>query len=91
MRVSFQDRVVSIGLERIARLPMVVAMAFGSSKLAAIRGALSGGFIQGLVTDSRTAESLLEDAPADGARDDGMRTRKSRESQQGGATKGSNT
>ncbi len=82
VRVSFQDRVVSIGLERIARLPMVVAMAFGRSKLAAIRGALNGGFIHGLVTDSDTARRLLEDTPANSRRHDEVRTRRDRASQQ---------
>jgi len=63
VQVSFQDRVVSIGLERLSRLPTVVAMALGPSKLAAIRGALNGGFIHGLVTDRDTAAQLLEDGP----------------------------
>jgi len=83
VRASFHDRVVSIGLERVSRLPMVIAVAFGRSKLGAIRGALCGGFIQGLVTDRDTAERLLEGVPSRlGAKGNQGRARAG-ESQQG--------
>lgn len=59
VRMSFEDRAVSPEWETLRRLPLVVAMAYGPSKLAAIKGALAGRLVQGLVTDRATAELLL--------------------------------
>ena len=61
VRLSFEGRVVSLGLGELARLPGVVAVAFGERKLASIRGALAGGFVHGLVTDRVTAEALVSE------------------------------
>jgi DNA-binding transcriptional regulator LsrR (DeoR family) len=58
--MSFEDRTISLEWEQILRLPMVVALAFGPDKIAAICGALAGEAIHGLVTDRQTAISLLE-------------------------------
>lgn len=58
--MSFEDRTISLEWEQILRLPMVVALAFGPDKLAAISGALAGRAIHGLVTDRQTAICLLE-------------------------------
>jgi DNA-binding transcriptional regulator LsrR (DeoR family) len=59
VRMSFQDRVTALDLAQVARIPCVVAVAFGPRKLAALRGALAGDFLHGLVTDRTTAEALL--------------------------------
>ena len=59
VRMSFQDRVTALDLAQLARLPCVVAVAHGQRKLAALRGALAGDFLHGLVTDRATAEALL--------------------------------
>jgi DNA-binding transcriptional regulator LsrR (DeoR family) len=59
VRMSFQDRVTALDLGQIAKIPCVVAVAFGPRKLTALRGALSGDFVHGLVTDRATAEALL--------------------------------
>lgn len=53
------DRVISIELEQLKRIPRVVGVAGGARKVVAIRGALRGGWINVLITDARTAESLL--------------------------------
>ena len=58
--VSFEDRIVSLEWPRIRELPFVVGIAFGPSKLAALRGAIQGRLIHALVTDRATAEALLE-------------------------------
>lgn len=57
--MSFEEKTVSLEWEAIRAIPLLVAMAFGEGKVAAIRGALAGGIIGGLVTDRRTAELLL--------------------------------
>ncbi|MDA8412008.1 MAG: MarR family transcriptional regulator [Treponema sp.] len=59
---SFSDKIVSLSMDRIRQIPFVLALAFGSKKVAAIHGALCGRLIQGLVTDSRSAEALLRHA-----------------------------
>jgi DNA-binding transcriptional regulator LsrR (DeoR family) len=57
--MSFEDRAVSLEWEAITRLPLVIAMAFGPRKIAAMRGAMAGGVIQGLVTDRESSLALL--------------------------------
>jgi DNA-binding transcriptional regulator LsrR (DeoR family) len=59
IRMSFEKRTISIDWDQIRKLPFIVAMAFGSSKVKAILGALAGGIIHGLVTDRSTATALL--------------------------------
>jgi DNA-binding transcriptional regulator LsrR (DeoR family) len=59
IRMSFDPRIISLTWEHIRKLPLIVAMAFGSHKIEAIRGALRGRIIHGLVTDKGTAEALL--------------------------------
>jgi DNA-binding transcriptional regulator LsrR (DeoR family) len=56
----FSDRVVSLPLERLRRVPLVVAVVAGSDRAAAIRGALRGGLVKALVTDDGCAGRLLE-------------------------------
>ena len=60
IHASFEKRTVSISWERLRKLPFVVALAFGPQKMEAIRGALAGGIIHGLVTDRSTAVALLD-------------------------------
>ena len=61
------DRVISMELEMLRRVPRVVGIAGGRRKTAAIRGALAGRWINVLITDRRTAERLLD--PASGRLD----------------------
>lgn len=55
---GLNDRVAGAPLEPDPPRP-VVAVAMGAAKVAAIRAALEGRFVNGLVTDERTAEALL--------------------------------
>ncbi|KAA0971625.1 sugar-binding transcriptional regulator [Aureimonas fodinaquatilis] len=57
----FNDRVASAPLPN-TKQSEVIAMAMGDTKLAAIRAALEGRLISGLVTDERTASHLLQGA-----------------------------
>jgi DNA-binding transcriptional regulator LsrR (DeoR family) len=52
------DRVIGMTLEGLRRVKRVVAVAGGHRKLAAIRGALEGGWMNVLITDRFTAERL---------------------------------
>jgi DNA-binding transcriptional regulator LsrR (DeoR family) len=56
------DRVVGISLEQLRHAPRTVGIAGGERKLAAIRGALDGGWINMLITDRHTAEKLIPGA-----------------------------
>lgn len=55
-----EDNVVTLGWEQIRQLPHVVVMASGLDKVAALRGVLRGGIVQTLITDTTTAEALLD-------------------------------
>jgi DNA-binding transcriptional regulator LsrR (DeoR family) len=52
------DRVMSVRLERTPTRP-VIGLAAGDSKVAAVRGALRGQLINGLITDEAMADHLL--------------------------------
>jgi DNA-binding transcriptional regulator LsrR (DeoR family) len=55
----FNDRVVGITPEQLKRVPRRIGVAGGSNKLAAIRAALTGGWINIVITDMETAQGLL--------------------------------
>lgn len=57
---DLDDRVISIPVDDLRRIPRRLGIAGGTQKLDAIRGALAGGWINALVTDLRTAQELLE-------------------------------
>ncbi len=52
-------RVVGMTLDQLIDIPHRIAIAFGPSKVNAIRAALTGGIINNLVTDISTARALL--------------------------------
>lgn len=56
---SHDDRVIGISLEQLRRIPRRVAVAGGTRKTEAIRGALRSGCVTHLVTDATTAERLI--------------------------------
>ncbi len=55
----YNDRVIGISLEQLRQVRRTVGIAGGQRKLAAIRGALEGGWINVLITDRHTAEKLI--------------------------------
>ena len=61
------QRVIGIELEQLKRVPRAIGVAGGPSKVAAIRAALLGGWVNCLITDRVTAERLLEPAATAGA------------------------
>ncbi|AHK20034.1 sugar-binding transcriptional regulator [Yersinia similis] len=54
-----EDPVIGMSLPQLRACPRVVALAGGIEKSAAIRGALTGNYIDVLITDRLTAETLL--------------------------------
>lgn len=54
-----EDPVIGMELSQVRACPHVVALAGGSDKVNAIRGALNGGYIDVLITDYPTARELL--------------------------------
>ena len=57
---SVDERVVGIDLDTLRGIPRRVAVAGGPAKVAAIRAALRGGWVNVLVTDLSTARALLD-------------------------------
>jgi len=51
--------VIGINLDQIKAVPQVIAIAGGMEKTKAILGALNGGYVNTLITDSATAQAVL--------------------------------
>jgi DNA-binding transcriptional regulator LsrR (DeoR family) len=56
---GLDDLVIGVTLPQLRACPRTIAVAGGSAKVPAIRGALLGGWVNTLVTDTTTAEELL--------------------------------
>ena len=61
---TLNDRVIGMELEQLRRVKRSVGIAGGRRKVAAIRGAVRGGYVNVLITDLSTAQALV--APRDG-------------------------
>ncbi|HKU11122.1 MAG TPA: sugar-binding transcriptional regulator [Sinomonas sp.] len=55
------DRVIAIPTEDLLRIPRRIGIAGGKRKREAIRGAISGGWVNALITDVETAKELAGD------------------------------
>jgi DNA-binding transcriptional regulator LsrR (DeoR family) len=66
---ALDARVISMSLQQLRGVKRAVGIAGGSRKLAAIRGALAGGWINMLITDRFTAERLVHDREVSQSRD----------------------
>lgn len=60
LRTEIDKRVIGIDLDQLRDIPMVIGVAGGISKLRAIHAALQGDIIDVLITDTFTAQHLLE-------------------------------
>ncbi len=56
---EFDDRTLSISLERLTRVPLSIAAALSPQKAEAIRAAVAGGLVNAVATDVETAEALM--------------------------------
>jgi DNA-binding transcriptional regulator LsrR (DeoR family) len=53
------ERVIGLNLQDLKKIKIVIGIAGGSRKMAAISGALKGELINVLITDERTAKAVL--------------------------------
>ena len=56
---ALDRRLVALDLNQLRAVPLVVCVASGTSKAAAILGAVRGGYVNSLVTDDVTAAEVL--------------------------------
>jgi DNA-binding transcriptional regulator LsrR (DeoR family) len=63
VRSEVDERVIGITLDQLAKVSRSIGVAGGERKYEAIRGALRGGWVNVLITDTVTAERLLADVP----------------------------
>lgn len=56
---SLSDRLITLSAQQLVRIPDVVAIAVGRDKVDAVRAALHGHLVNGLVTDDALATALL--------------------------------
>jgi DNA-binding transcriptional regulator LsrR (DeoR family) len=61
LRPKVAARLITIDAEALSGIPEVIAVASGRAKGAAVRAALEGRLVQGLVVDHELADSLLAD------------------------------
>lgn len=59
---DINHRVIALGLQDVKKIPHVVAVACGLNKKRSILGALRGGYVKALATDTLTALAVLEEA-----------------------------
>jgi DNA-binding transcriptional regulator LsrR (DeoR family) len=55
-----EGRMIAASPEQLRKAPLVIGVAAGETKAGAIIAAAKAGFISALVTDTRTAEAVLE-------------------------------
>ena len=60
VHTELDERVIGVSLDRLRSISRVVGIAGGKDKFKAVLGAVRGGFINSLITDSVTAQKLLE-------------------------------
>ena len=58
----WRDRVMSVELGQLAKIPQVIGVVSGADRSASILAAIAGGFLKGLVIDEPGARALLEAA-----------------------------
>ena len=59
---ALANRVLALGREDLKNR-RIVAVAGGKIKISAIRSVLKSGYLSGLITDERSARSLMEETP----------------------------
>lgn len=64
-------RIIGVSADELARVPLVLAVAYGEAKAEAVRAALLGGFVHGLITHSGLTRRLLELNGSEPGRRDG--------------------
>lgn len=60
MNSALQERVIGIGIEGLKEIPLRIGVAGGAEKVRPVIGALRGNYVNTLITDSVTAQSVLD-------------------------------
>jgi DNA-binding transcriptional regulator LsrR (DeoR family) len=60
LRPKVAARLITLDADTLAGIPEVIGVVSGTSKTPAVRAALEGGLVQGLVVDSALARALLD-------------------------------
>ena len=64
MKTALDSRMIVTPGSALAKIPCVIAVAYGVSKTAAVRAAIRGRMIHGLITHTSLARALLSQAPS---------------------------
>lgn len=59
VRTALHERLITIGVAQIRKVPTTIGVAIGSAKAAAVAAAVRGGFVNTLIVDSALAQALL--------------------------------
>lgn len=62
VRTEIYERLITIGIPEIRKIPTTVGVATGAGKAEAVAAAVRGGFVNTLIVDSALAEALLKAA-----------------------------
>jgi DNA-binding transcriptional regulator LsrR (DeoR family) len=60
VHTPLSERIIGIEPERLARVPEIIAIAYGEEKVAGVRAAVSGGLMTTLITHAPLARALLD-------------------------------
>jgi deoxyribonucleoside regulator len=60
VRTNLTDRMIGLGIEDLKKIPTTVVISGGVEKAAAILGALRSGCVKVLITDQKTAQTILD-------------------------------
>ena len=58
---SFRDRVISINLEKLKKIPLVIGVTCGRGRSASVIAAAKGGIVNGLIMDHICAEEIISE------------------------------
>ena len=58
--IEYNKQVFGIKLNKLKKIPYAIGIASGTRKAEAIQGAISGGYINVLITDANCAQALLD-------------------------------
>jgi DNA-binding transcriptional regulator LsrR (DeoR family) len=64
VRNELYDRLITIGIDQLRRVPTLIGVATGAAKAKAVLAAVRGGFVNTLIIDSGLARALIEEAKA---------------------------
>ena len=60
LRTRLSERIIGIDAEQLRATPEIIAIAYGTSKVDAVRAAVQGGFVTSLITHPSLAHALLD-------------------------------